>query len=77
MNHLHIADIHYSSSEDLSRDKIVMLGTTLCEIYEAKLLRQFPERPCRVSFHIPTDTSDLVGYEISFWQKAHELAHEA
>jgi hypothetical protein len=37
MNHLHIADIHHVGCEDISKEKIVRLGSILKEIYEAKL----------------------------------------
>ena len=33
---------------------------------------QFPERPCRVSFHVPADQTDLAAYEITFWQLANK-----
>ena len=41
MNHLHIADIHYSDQERASKDMILLLGNVLKEIYEAKLQWQF------------------------------------
>ena len=72
MNHRHLADLH-SGCDDVSPDKLLWLGHVLREIYEAKLLWQFPTRPCTVSFHIPQDRDDLIAYEVSFWQKAHEL----
>lgn len=72
LNHLHIADIQHYSCEDLSKDKIILLGDTLKEIYEAKLQWQFPNKPCKVSFHKPDDDNDLLAYEITFWQRAHE-----
>ena len=72
MNHLHLADIQHHGCEDLSRDKAVLLGEALREIYEAKLRWQFPGKPCTVSFHKPEDESDLMAYEVSFWQKVHE-----
>ena len=71
MNHLHIADIHYPAN-DASKDKILMLGNVLKEIYQAKLQSQFPDKPCIVEFSIPDDPEDLVGYQISFWQQRHE-----
>lgn len=72
MNHVHIADIHYRGCEDISKDKLVLLGTVLKEIYEAKLLWQFPDRPCTVVLFIPDDPDDLTEYQLSFWQKSHE-----
>jgi hypothetical protein len=71
MNHLHILDIHYSAN-DASKDKILLLGNVLKEIYQAKLKSQFPDRPCIVEFSIPDDPEDLIGYQISFWQHRHE-----
>lgn len=75
MNHLHIADIQHCGCEDLSKDKVILLGRKLREIYEARLQWQFPEKPCTVSFYEPeTDDTDnwLLDYEITFWQKTHE-----
>ena len=72
MNHLHIADIHHAGCADMTRDKIALLGTVLKEIYEAKLRYLFPDRPCTVEFYVPDDPENLVEYQLSFWQKAHE-----
>jgi hypothetical protein len=72
MNHLHIADIQHVGCEDLTSDKAILLGEALREIYEAKLRWQFPGKSCTVSFHKPEDASDVMGYEVSFWQEPHE-----
>ncbi len=72
MNHLHIADLQHYGCEDLSKDKVVLLGSKLKELYEARLQLLFPNNPCTVSFYEPETDEDLVNYEISFWQKAHE-----
>jgi len=72
LNHLHIADIQYHGCEDLSEDKIVFLGRTLKEIWEAKLLWQFPDKPCVVDFYEPDDRKNLIEFQLSFWQKKHE-----
>jgi hypothetical protein len=71
INHVHIADIHYGR-EDISIDKLLVIGNVLKEIYEAKLHWQFPDRPCSVELFIPDDPDDLTGYQLSFWQKSHE-----
>jgi hypothetical protein len=42
INHLHISNIHCHDEAELSRDKVILLGKVLKEIYEAKLARQFP-----------------------------------
>ncbi|MFV1922452.1 MAG: hypothetical protein ACMZ63_07605 [Methylotenera sp.] len=71
MNHMHIAHVHYGS-EDMSKDKIILLGNTLKEIYQAKLKWLFPEKPCLVELYIPEQHDDLDDYQISFWQAKHE-----
>ena len=70
LNHLHIQDIQHRHCEDISADKLLLLGTTLKEIYQAKLAWQFTDRPCRVEFFVPEDPDDFTDYEITFWQKA-------
>ena len=72
MNHLHIADIEYYECPDASPDKLLQLGKVLQEIYTAKLRWQFPTRQCRVSLYVPPNPSDLMEYEITFWQLANE-----
>lgn len=72
MNHLHIADTHHHGCPDISKDKIILLGTALKEIYEAKLQFVFSNRPCTVELHIPEDKDNLIEYQLSFWQTAHE-----
>jgi len=39
--------------EDASKDKLLLLGNVLKEVYQAKLLWQFPDRPCSVEFIYP------------------------
>ncbi len=68
MNHLHIADIQHYGCEDLSKDKIIVLGSKLKEIYEARLQWQYPDKPCTVSFYEPDQADNLMAYEITFWQ---------
>jgi hypothetical protein len=70
-NHLHIADVQYHGCEDITDERVVWLGRILREIYAAKLAWQFPNRPCEVSFFEPEDRSDLVAFQITFWQKKH------
>ena len=72
MNHLHIADIQHYGCEDLSKDKLIVLGSKLKEIYEVRLQWQYPDDPCTVSFHEPDQADDLINYEITFWQRADE-----
>jgi hypothetical protein len=72
MNHLHIADIQHGGCADISEDKLIYLGHILREIYEAKLKLQFPDRPCIVEFYAPRKADELMEYQITFWQKAHE-----
>lgn len=72
INHLHIADIQHRGCEDISTDKLVLLGNVLQEAYEARLAYFFPTKPCVVEFYIPDNPNDLDGYQLSFWQKKHE-----
>lgn len=71
-NHIHLADIHYVGCEDLTKDKLIVLGNTLKEIYKTKLKWQFPNKPCIVEFYIPEDEENLIDYQISFWQETTE-----
>lgn len=72
MNHWHLDGIQYVGCPDATPDKLLRLGRTLEQIYTAKLQWQFPERPCRVSLHVPDDPLLLNQYEITFWQVANE-----
>ena len=72
MNHLHIADIHFDGCEDLSADKIIIIGETLKDIYEARLAYLFPNKPCIVEFFKPEDENELQDYQLYFWQKKHD-----
>jgi len=74
MNHLHIADIQHLACEDIAKDKIIFLGNTLREIYQAKLAWQFPDKPCVVEFYQSENEDDLIDYQLTFWQKKHEQA---
>lgn len=74
MNHMHLIDINYHDHGNLAADILVRLGSVLAEIHEAKLRWQFPDRPCTVRFFIPEDPTQFDGYQITFWQKAHETA---
>lgn len=72
MNHFHIADLHRHEEDLLTEDKVVLIGRALTEMYQAKLVWQFPETPCIVKFYEPEQDGDLIDYQISFWQAKHE-----
>jgi len=72
VNHLHIADIQECGCKDISEDKIIFLGKVLREIWEAKLRWQFPDRPCEFEFYEPKDRTNLLEFQLTFWQKKHE-----
>ncbi|MFD1218503.1 hypothetical protein, partial [Microbulbifer celer] len=72
INHLHIADIQHYGCTDIAKDKLLVIGKTLKEIYELKLRALFPEKPCIVEFYVPDNEDDLMDYQISFWQAKHE-----
>jgi hypothetical protein len=69
LNHLHLADIQHAHCEDISPDKLAVLGDVLREIYTAKLAWQFPNAPCEVHLYLPEDPGDLIAYQITFWQR--------
>ena len=71
LNHVHLDSIQYGGCPDISRDKLVLLGNALKEIYQAKLKWQFPDRPCVVEFYQPEDPDDFAEYQVSFWQEKH------
>ena len=71
-NHLHISDIQYFGCEDISKDKLILLGNILKEIYETKLKVMFPDKPCVVKFYEPDNQEDLMEYQLSFWQSKHD-----
>ena len=72
MNHLHVADIQHYGCDDITEERVVYIGKTLKQIYEAKLQWQFPDRPCEISFYEPEDREKLIEYEITFWQRDRE-----
>lgn len=69
MNHVHIADLQHEGCSDISRDKIILLGEMMREMYTAKLQWQFPNRRFVVEFARPENPDDLQDYQISFWQE--------
>jgi len=71
LNHFHIADIQQAFCEDISKDKVIYLGSTLVEIYQAKLSWSFPNNPCHVEFYHPDNAEDLMAYQLTFWQQKH------
>jgi len=77
LNHIHLVDIQYGGCPDCSADKLLLLGRTLKEIYEAKLRWQFPDRPCTVSLYVPDDPEALEDYQLTFWQNVHNLDSKA
>src|SRR5262245_8006552 len=50
MNHLHLVDLHHLGCEDATYERLVFIGRTLREIYECKLLAEFPDRDIAVEF---------------------------
>lgn len=71
INHLHITDLQYRGCEDISPDKLIVLGNALKETYEARLAYFFPNKPCVIEFYIPDNPEDYDDYQLSFWQKKH------
>jgi hypothetical protein len=73
INHLHLSDIHSSDESDCTADKLLLIGSKLKEIYEAKLEKQFSSYPCKVVFHVPDNAEDLDEYQLTFWQIVHDV----
>ena len=67
INHIHIADTHYSGCPDISRERVVFLGRILRETYTAKLAWQFPERSFTVHFD-DSEFDNLTDYQLTFFQ---------
>jgi hypothetical protein len=67
MNHLHLDSIQYLGCEDITRERLLYLGRTLCEIYRAKLAWQFPTRHFAVQFN-ESPEQPLEAYQITFHQ---------
>lgn len=72
LNHIHLADLHDGDEADCSPDKLLVLGRALKEIHEARLQYLFPHKPCVVDFHVPDDPTDVMEYQLSFWQQLHD-----
>lgn len=72
MNHIHLTDYFLHHDEGISIEVLEFLTRQLSEIYEAKLMWQFPDRPCRVVCTVPDDPEELDNYQITFWQKKWE-----
>jgi hypothetical protein len=68
LNHFHIADLQHNGCDDISKDKNVVLGRILVEIYRAKLAWQFPTRKFDVELFVPKDDNDLGQYQLLFYQ---------
>ena len=67
MNHWHIEDIFYSAEPRPTREMILYVGRLLEDIWQTKLVRDFPSRSITVSF--PEEyQEDPLNYEISFFQ---------
>jgi hypothetical protein len=72
INHLHVGDLQYRGCEDISPDKLIVIGNALKETYEARLAYFFPKKPCVVKLYVPDDAEDYDEYQLSFWQKKHD-----
>lgn len=72
MNHIHLDGIQYLGCEDISIDKLTLLGNVLKEIHQAKLKWLFPTKECKVELYIPENKEDFTNYQLSFWQAKYE-----
>lgn len=65
INHEHLVDLH--SNDEPTETQIRYLGNVVREMWEAKLLREFPDRSFEVVFNDEPGL-DLLDYEVTFWQ---------
>jgi hypothetical protein len=69
VNHLHIVDLHNTECGDATPERLSHLGRVLREMYECKLMRDFPDRTFVVRFDEPDPGDDLTDYVLTFCQK--------
>ena len=67
MNHRHVFDYFSHAGGSATEAQIIYLGRVLKDIWQAKLMRDFPHRHFVVSFP-EGPYEDLIDYEVSFWQ---------
>lgn len=67
LNHRHSVDEFPAASQEPTRTQVRHIGRMLCEIWSAKLERDFPARQFAVAFN-DEDDLDLVDYQITFYQ---------
>ena len=73
INHIHILDLFASEKHDeITCEQIKYLGNKIREIYEVKLISNFPDKKFEVLFNGDEHLEDLLDYEITFFQKANE-----
>jgi hypothetical protein len=68
LNHLHIADMFPSDTYEPTAAILKYLALLLKDMWESKLLRDFPERRFTVEVSEGSD-SDLLGYEVTLFQE--------
>ena len=69
MNHRHIVDLLPSAVDKPARSLVVAFGRLLCDVWKAKLQRDFPTKRFCVSFPLE-ECEDLTEYEVTFYQTA-------
>ena len=67
VNHLNLDGIQSLGCEDINFERLLYLGRTLREIYQAKLAWQFPARRFAVDFD-ESPGQPLEAYQITFYQ---------
>ena len=73
INHIHILDLFTSEKQDeITYEQIKYLGNKIREIYEVKLISNFPDRKFEVLFNGDEHLEDLLDYEITFFQEVNE-----
>jgi hypothetical protein len=67
MNHFHILDMFNSQEFEPNEHVARHLAAILKDMWSCKLMRDFPERHFSVEVY-DSETDDLLGYEITFYQ---------
>lgn len=73
LNHLHIADIQHGGCQDISKDKLLVLGNVLKEIYEASFNGNSQMVRVRLSFSYLTTPTTSRNIRSPFGKNATKL----
>lgn len=72
VNHRHVADL-FATGKNTTREQLKFIGNILKEMWEAKLIREYPNRKIIVDFIEQNDDDDLLGYILTVYQERNVL----